>query len=308
MDISSIQAFITISETGSFSRAAEKLHITQPAISKRIASLEKQLNAKLFDRIGRNIHLTEAGQVLLPKVINMINELEEGRALISNLSGKVQGPLRMATSHHIGLHRLPPVLRKFKRSYPEVTLDLHFMDSEDACRLIEKGDLELGVVTLPNQPFPHLETTLIWDDPLVIVSSTEHPLQQQKRIKLSDLADHEAVLPGKETFTRDLIEQLFDSHGLNPRIALETNYLETLKTMAAVGLGWSILPSIMLDHELNELNVVGVKPIRSLGMIQHHKRSLSNAANAMRHLLLDSRNYSLPTAARSIESAEPRPR
>jgi len=288
MDLSSIQAFIAIAQATSFSRAAEQLHITQPAISKRIASLERQLDAKLFDRIGRNILLTEAGQILLPKAIRMMQELEEGKDQIRNLSGKVRGPLRMATSHHIGLHRLPPILRKFKRNYPGVALDLHFMDSEDACRLVVKGDLELGVVTLPNQVFPHLQTTVIWDDPLVFVSNREHPLQQIKRIKLSELANHEAVLPGKETFTRDLIEQLFQSHGLNPQIALETNYLETLKMMASVGLGWSILPSVMLDHDLNQLNVPEVKPIRRLGIIQHHHRSLSNAATAMCNLLLDS--------------------
>lgn len=304
MDLSSIQAFITIADTASFSRAAEKLHVSQPAISKRIASLEKKLDVKLFDRIGRNVLLTEAGSILLPKVIKMMNELEEGKHLISNLSGKIRGPLRLATSHHIGLHRLPPVLRKFKRSYPDVALDLHFMDSEDACSLVEKGELELGIVTLPNQPFQHLQTTVIWDDPLDFVSNKEHPLQQKRRIRLNELTEHEAVLPGKETFTRDLIEQLFQSYDLQPLIALETNYLETLKMMASVGLGWSILPSIMLDDELKRLDVVDINPCRNLGIIQHQRRSLSNAANAMCNLLLESKAIS--TTAISRESMAPK--
>jgi len=285
MDIATLQAFTQIAETGSFSNAAEQLHITQPAISKRIASLEQQFNTKLFDRIGRSIQLTEAGRALMPRARSILQELEESKRLMNDLSGKIQGPLRLATSHHIGLHRLPPILRKFRHRHPDVSLDLHFMDSEDACRLIEKGELEIGIVTLPTTEFSNLKTKLLWDDPLVFVCHPEHPLCTRQTTKLAELIQHDAILPGAETFTRDLIDELFSQKGHSPKIALETNYLETLKMMVTVGLGWSILPKTMLDEDLCEISVSDCRPVRQLGIIQHRKRSLSNAARAMLELV-----------------------
>ncbi len=281
MDIAALETFARVAETGSFSQAATRLHITQPAISKRIAMLELQFNARLFDRIGRNVRLTEAGRALLPHVQSILQELDESKRAISNLSGEIHGPLRLATSHHIGLHRLPPYLREFRRRYPDVALDLHFMDSEEACRLVEKGELEIGIVTLPTRSYDHLQTQTLWDDPLVFVCHQEHPLCRQKKISLATMVQHDAILPGKGTFTRELIDTLFQQAGESPKVALETNYLETLKMMVAVGLGWSILPKTMLDKDLCKIEITNCQPSRQLGVIRHRKRSLSNAATAI---------------------------
>lgn len=108
MDLASLNAFIAIAETGSFSEAGERLHLTQPAVSKRIASLEQQLSVRLFDRLGREVSLTEAGRALLPRAYQILNVLDDTRRALSNLSGDISGRLTLATSHHIGLHRLPP--------------------------------------------------------------------------------------------------------------------------------------------------------------------------------------------------------
>ena len=140
MDFSALEAFVTVAEQGSFSRAAEALHLTQPAISKRVAALESELDARLFDRIGRKVNLTEAGDALLSNARRILQELEESRRVIANLSTEVRGRLSLATSHHAGLHRLPPVLRIYTKQYPQVELDLHFMDSESACSAVEHGD------------------------------------------------------------------------------------------------------------------------------------------------------------------------
>lgn len=107
MDLASLNAFIAIAEVGSFSRAGDRLHLTQPAISKRIASLEQQLGVRLFDRLGREVNLTEAGRALLPRAYQFLDVLEDTRRALTNLSGDVTGRLTLATSHHIGLHRLP---------------------------------------------------------------------------------------------------------------------------------------------------------------------------------------------------------
>ncbi|HBK49428.1 MAG TPA: LysR family transcriptional regulator, partial [Pseudomonas sp.] len=132
MDLANLSAFIAIAETGSFSGAAERLFLTQPAISKRIAGLEQQLDVRLFDRLGREVTLTEAGRALLPRAYQILNVLDDTRRALTNLTGAVSGRLTLATSHHIGLHRLPPLLRVFTRQYPAVALDIQFMDSEQA--------------------------------------------------------------------------------------------------------------------------------------------------------------------------------
>lgn len=108
MDLANLNAFIAIAETGSFSGAGERLHLTQPAISKRIAGLEQQLKVRLFDRLGREVSLTEAGRALLPRAYQILNVLDDTRRALTNLTGEVSGRLTLATSHHIGLHRLPP--------------------------------------------------------------------------------------------------------------------------------------------------------------------------------------------------------
>ncbi|OOY83779.1 LysR family transcriptional regulator, partial [Solemya velum gill symbiont] len=149
MDIHTLSVFIEVARSGSFSRAAENLYLTQPAVSKRIAALENELSAPLFNRIGRHISLTEAGEILLPKALQMIADADEMQRAVNSLSDHVGGKLLMATSHHIGLHRLPGILRNFSQSYPDVELDIRFMDSEVACQLVEQGELEMAIVTLP---------------------------------------------------------------------------------------------------------------------------------------------------------------
>jgi len=143
VDTANLSAFLAVADSGSFSRAAEQLHITQPAVSKRIALLEQQLDARLFDRIGRHVTLTEAGRALKPRAELVLQTLTDTRRALGKLSGQVRGRLSMATSHHIGLHRLPPVLRRFTKAYPGVALDIDFLDSEVAYDQV-RGRLRSG--------------------------------------------------------------------------------------------------------------------------------------------------------------------
>jgi len=281
MDISALQAFLAVAETSSFSLAAEKLFLTQPAVSKRIAALEQELGTALFDRIGRQIGLTEAGRALLPRARRILDELEDSRRAIANLSGRIAGRLSFATSHHIGLHRLPPVLREFHQRYPEVELDIQFMDSEAACQAVLHGELELGIVTLPTLTPPNLETRLLWNDPLAVVVATGHPLATGKNTAVAELAQWPAILPAQGTYTREIVEATFARAGLVPQVSMATNYLETIKMLVAVGLGWSVLPHTMLDGEVQALQLRGFSPQRSLGVVYHRARSRSNAAEAL---------------------------
>ena len=281
MDTASLQTFLAVAEKQSFSEAAESLYLTQPAVSKRIAALEDELKTRLFDRIGRKISLTEAGRALLAHAKTILLEMEDSKRDIANLSGSVGGRLSIGTSHHIGLHRLPPVLRSYNAHYPDVELDLHFMDSEVACRAVLSGDLELGIVTLPPEPITDLASSLIWPDPLAIVVNQDHPLAAMTQPTLKDLAVYPAILPAIGTYTHNLLERSFAPKKISLKVGMTTNYLETIKMMVTVGLGWSALPVNMITDDLIILNIAKLHLERQLGIVRHRARTLSNAAKAM---------------------------
>ena len=278
MELNNLKAFLAVADQGSFSAAAETLHLTQPAVSKRIASLEQVLGKPLFDRIARNIHLTEAGAALLPVARSICAELERIQQTIASLGTSISGKLSLGTSHHIGLHRLPNPLRDFTSRYPEVEMDLHFMDSEDACTEVEKGSLELAVVTLPESGFSQLSTRLIWDDPLYITCNRDHPLAEIQAVTPNILADYPAIVPSRETVTRQVLDKALQPHNVRLKIAMETNYIETIKMMVSVGLGWSAIPATMISDELIALDVTAFSLSRRLGIAWHRRRSLSAAA------------------------------
>ena len=280
MDIQGIQAFLTVSDTGSFSRAADALFLTQPAVSKRIQALEHSLGITLFDRIGKSVRLTEAGHALLPSCRRIVAEIAESQRIISNLRMTTSGTLSLATSHHIGLHRLPPVLREFSDSYPDVKLKLSFMDSEEACQQIINGDIELAIITLPGEDNDRLEMKPVWNDPLCVVVSKHHQLATESRLNIKQLLNHAAILPARGTYTRKLIDAAL---GLDETVntLLETHYMETIKAMVQTGLGWSMLPLSMLDKTLAALDIKHARTTRQLGIVVHSMRTKSNAANAM---------------------------
>ncbi len=281
MEIATLQAFVAVADHSSFSEAAEALFLTQPAVSKRVAQLEAELGVRLFDRIGRRVSLTANGAALLPRARRLINDALELKGLMRDLSGAVRGRLVMGTSHHIGLHRLPRALKHFTERFPEVELDIRFMDSEAACRAVESGDLELAIVTLPPEQPPHLKLETVWDDPLVVMVGPDHPLAARARVRLAELADHPAVLPGDATYTRGILEQAVRKAGVRLTVAMATNYLETLHMLVATGLGWSLLPATLLDDAVRALPVQGMTLARRLGAVTHRRRSLSNAGVEM---------------------------
>ena len=280
MDTQNLKAFLLVAETGSFSLAAQKLHLTQPAVSKRVAQLEEQLATELFDRIGRNVSVTEAGQALLPHAQAVQQELQAAEQSIRDLEGGVAGDLRLATSHHIGLHRLPPLLSYFSTTFPDVTIDIDFMDSEQAYELVMQGSAELAVVTLAPTSEASIITLPVWQDPLDFMAHKDHALVHAAQVDLNALSQHPAILPGLNTYTGQIVKRLFDQHGLPLQVSMATNYLETIRMMASVGLGWTVLPRSMRDDSLTTLKVGEDRIERTLGIVYHRRRSLSRAARA----------------------------
>ena len=279
MDNQNLKAFITVANSGSFSESAEQLHLTQSAISKRIAQLEHQIGKKLFDRIARRVTLTEAGTELLPRALRILQEYENALQAINDLSGEASGTLRLAISHHLGLHRLPPVLKQFAQQYPKVTLDIEFMDSEKAYEQVLHGQSEVAIITLALESHHNIHSQKIWNDPLRFICAQDHPLTTLTKPELKDLAEYPIILPGLNTYTGRIIQNLFQQEGIPLKAPMSTNYLETISTMVEIGLGWSVLPETLV-RELHVMPFEQVSIARELGYIHHMKRSLSNAAVA----------------------------
>jgi DNA-binding transcriptional LysR family regulator len=287
IDTLQLKAFMLVAETASFSQAAEQLHITQPAVSKRVALLEQQLDTSLFDRIGRSVSLTEAGRALLPHARRVEQEMQAAEQSVRDLAGEVSGRLRLATSHHIGLHRLPPILSRFNKLYGAVQIDIAFMDSEQAYELIAQGKVELAVATLAPNADPTIITQQLWHDPLEFLVSADHTLSTDTPLNLQQLSKMPAILPGLNTYTGQIVKRLFDQHGLELQVSLATNYLETIRMMTSVGLGWTVLPRTMKDSTLIAVDVEEIAIARDLGLVYHRDRSLSRAAQSFIQCLLN---------------------
>jgi DNA-binding transcriptional LysR family regulator len=276
MDNQNLSAFIIVAENKSFSEAAYVLDVTQSTISKRIALLESQVGKKLFDRIAR--------QELLPRARRILKEYANALQAINDLSGNVSGILRLAISHHLGLHRLPDLLKIFSKTYPDVVLDIEFMDSEKAYERVMQAKSEIGIITLGSEIHPNIHKKEIWDDPLKFVCSEDHALSKLLDPELEDLANFPVILPGLNTYTGRIVQNIFQYRQISLVTPMSTNYLETISKMVEIGLGWSVLPET-LTKNLHSLSVNHTSIKRQLGYICHTKHTLSNAGVAFLSLL-----------------------
>lgn len=295
MDRGSLESFILIAELGSFSKAAERLHITQPAISKRIANLENLLSTALFTRNHKEVQLTHSGHIFLQHARKLIEAMNDCQTAVSNTQKTVTGNLKIGISHHIGLHRLPTFLKTFTDTFPEVHLQIRFITSEEAHSLILSDDLEIALITLPDTTPEKMHMQSIWTDPLHIVVAGTHPLARklsQEKVSLATLSQYPAILPSFNTYTGQPIERLFSQQGLHINHYIETNNLETIRMMVSIGLGWTALPRTMLNNQLQSLILTDNLrlPSRNLGYLHHQSRIMSSAASAFLQTLTNTQH------------------
>ena len=282
MNLAAFEAFVKVMETGSISLAADQLFITQPAVTKRIHSLEDYFGVKLFESAGRGIQATHAANSLLPKVKGWLNELGDIHHTLSHEQSQVQGKLKIGTSHHIGLHHLPSHLTRYVQNFPEVTLDVHFVDSEQAHEQVLAGELELAFLTLPPQGDARLSYVTIWNDPLVFVVAPFHPLAEKQNLSLEDLIQYPSLLPASQTYTSQITLAEFEKQGVKPKVTMSNNPLESIRMLVSIGLGWSVLPKTLLNQDLKQLDIP-LEMNRQLGMVWHPGRTQSKAAEALVH-------------------------
>lgn len=283
IDSAQIQAFLAVAEQGSFSQAAHVLHITQPAVSKRIAQLEDQVGAPLFERLARRVELTEWGERLMPAALQYRQALEEIASTSLDVGQNLSGRLRIALSHYAGLHVLPDALSRFNQQHPAVLLDLRFVNSEEALTAVAQGNVMLAYGTLGDTAYPVTQTPL-WEERMQPMIARRHVHTTPPDFgDLQRLAQRlPAILPAAHTTTRQTIDRWLHQSGIAPLAVIEVNQLDSIALLVGTGIGWSVLPETLHNERLAliEPGDGPPPPHRRLGLIVHRDRPLSRAALA----------------------------
>lgn len=289
MNFYQLTYFRKVAETRSLSRAAEELFITQPAVSKQVKALEDELGEKLFDRIGKKVFLTRAGEVLLSHVDRILRSVDEAKTAVKDLAAECSGELIIGTSDHISIHRLPGVLKSCITAFPKINLTLRCHRSETILDMVAKNQVDLGVITL-QKTLPHLISRTIWKDPMSLVVPAGHPLAAMKRIRLKEVIPFGMILTEAATETRKMVDAVFAGKGLTPNVAMEVAYIETIKSLVKTGLGIAILPDKAVEAEtknntLVRLTITDAAFSRDLGVVYLKDKFLSRPATEFLKLL-----------------------
>lgn len=286
MNTTNLATFMAVMQTGSISGAAEKLYITQPAVSKRIKNLEDEFGTVLFDTVGRSIIPTASAHELLPFVRRWLDDYEACKASLQHAKEVASGRLVIGTSHHIGLHHLAPVLRRFIQTYPAVQLEVRFVDSEEAHKAVLEGEISLAFLTLPPTFDRRLNYHTLWSDPLYFVTGTLSSLAQKSKVSLLQLAHYPAILPAANTFTSQITLAEFAKHNLRPYATMSTNPLESIRMLVSVGLGWSVLPETLINQDLIKIDMAeNIELQRHLGLVTNPNLTRSASMQALLSML-----------------------
>lgn len=288
MDTELLKTFVTVADEQSLTRAASKLYISQPAVTKRLQALEQEIGHDLFYRTPqKKFQLTPEGHLFRKKAVELLIELSSIKKAIQNLSDTVSGRLDIATSHHIGLHHLPPLLTEYIHAFPNVDLRLHFLESEAAIDQLKAGKIDCALITLPTPIPPDCLAQTLWVDELIITWSPKHPLAKIKKPDEHNLVEYLALLPSENTYTRKIVENHFYNRGIKIKSIMENNYLETIRMMVDVGLGWSYLPKTLLKKDWQTLGKSSqVK--RELGIISYQSAVESKALREFWKMAIES--------------------
>ncbi|EGE15428.1 LysR family transcriptional regulator [Moraxella catarrhalis 12P80B1] len=286
MNTTNLATFVAVMQTGSISSAAEKLYITQPAVSKRIKNLGDEFGTALFDTVGRSIIPTAAAYDLLPFVRRWLDDYEACKASLQHAKEVASGRLVIGTSHHIGLHHLAHVLKRFIQTYPAVQLEVRFVDSEEAHKAVLEGEISLAFLTLPPTFDRRLNYHTLWSDPLYFVTGTLSPLAQKSKVSLLQLAHYPAILPAANTFTSQITLAEFAKHNLRPYATMSTNPLESIRMLVSVGLGWSVLPETLINQDLIKIDMAeNIELQRHLGLVTNPNLTRSASMQALLSML-----------------------
>ena len=282
LDLRQVEVFYYVAKFRSFSKAAEALLLTQPTISGHIKALEESLTLVLFDRLGREVTLTQAGEVLYNYAKRLLSVKTAAVQALQELQGGVSGELLVGSSSTPGQYVLPPILGHFKRQYPDITVVLPITDTMDTIERIVHGDLELGIVGAWVQHAQVIYERFV-EDELVLAVAHNHPWAQQGLVPLEALAMQPFIQRERGSGSRLVMEQTLKQHGFEPatlRTVAEMGSTEAIKQGIKAGIGISIVSRIALTDELRAgsmctVAIDGVTLQRSFYIIRHRGRTLS---------------------------------
>ena len=288
MDLYQLRGFYEIARERSFTRAAEKLFLTQPAISLQIKALEAELGEVLLDRNRRQIRLTAAGEVLFEHVREILAHVETARNDIAALREELRGRLVIGTSDTNCTYILPSVLSQYRQMYPGVELDIRNRMSPEVANLVAADEVDVGLATLPVKHRDLVEEFL-FERSEALVCRPDHVLAKRKNISLEKVAEHPLLALERGSTSRQLLDAAFAERGLRPQIAMELGGIEVMKRFVEIGLGVALVPQVAVEVEVERgtLHVLVVRGLaaRQVGLVEHRGRRRSPAATAFVEIL-----------------------
>ncbi len=260
VELHQLEAFVAVATFRSFHRAAEALFLSQPAVSARIQSLERALGKRLFQRDGRSVRLTEAGEALLPYAERAIQAVVEGQHAVHRTAGPSAGPLTLAAVPSLCTYLLPEALKRFRQECEACKVLIRTGHSREVLQMVLNEEAEIGLAR--SLSHPQVETIHLARDPFVLVVYPRHPLARAGRATLEEVATQPLIFYDRGSSDWTLLNATFRRQGLIPNVVLELDTIEATKKMVERGVGISLLPKIAVRREVAEGSLV---PVRLVG-------------------------------------------
>ncbi len=269
LELRHLRYFLAVAETAHFTRAARRLHVTQPTLSHQIKQLEGQIDQPLFDRTGRTVRLTAAGEVLRPFAERMLRELEEARRALEATLGLRRGRLRAGIVHTVHACVIPEILARFGATHAGIQVSCAELAVDEIEQGVESGRLDVGVSFLPATR-KTLEGEKLFAEELVAVAAEGSPLAPRSRLRMTELAAVPLALLPPRFCTRQLIDQAFAAARTSPSVAVEMNSIEGILALVRQGKLASILPRLALSRPglgVRAIRLTAPTPRRRIGLI-----------------------------------------
>jgi DNA-binding transcriptional LysR family regulator len=281
MQIESFKVFCDLTESQSFTKAAQINNVTQSAVSQQISSLERLFKSLLIERSKKKFRLTREGQVLYEYSKQLMQIYDSLQSRLQEIKDIISGTIRVATIYSIGLHDLPPYLKKFLKNYPTVNVHLEYRRANQVYEDVLSNVVDLGLVAYPVRD-PKLELVPLRKDSLVLICHPQHPLARFKSVKLAQLAGQKFVSFEPDIPTRKAIDKVLKDHNVEVLSVMEFDNIETVKRAVEIEAGVSLVPQGTITQEvakqtLAEVRIEGVELVRPLAAIYKKNKVLSPA-------------------------------
>jgi len=300
-----LKVFEAVARHLNYTRAAEELHLTQPAVSMQVKQLEESLGVALFEQLGKRIHLTEAGTEVLGYARSVTQQLDELEGVLNRMKGLGGGRLRISVATTAN-YFIPTLLGTFSRRYPDVTVSLDVTNRETLLRQLAENTVDLVVMGQPPDE-ADVEAEAFMDNPLVIVAPTDHPLAHKKKIPLTRLQEETFLVRESGSGTRIAMERFFNERKMKFKTGMEVGSNEAIKQSVQAGLGLGLLSRATIEQELTlkrlvELDVSDFPIMRHWYVVHRKGKRLSAAAEAFRKFVLAETGERLSASPADIQS------